>query len=187
MTEVAEIRITLAEITPEIWRRALVPASITLAGLHVVIQAAMGWEDAHLHMFQIDGNRYGLPENEAGGREILDAVQYQFGDLVVEGDRLLYVYDFGDGWRHEITIEALRRLAENETVPAILAGEHACPPEDCGGPYQYPEMLAALGNTNHEDHRHYLEWIGEFDAKSFDLSLANKRLQALDFPSRSRH
>jgi hypothetical protein len=187
MTEVAQIRITLADVTPEIWRRVLVPASITLAGLHAVIQAAMGWEDTHLHMFRIDGKRYGLPEDESGGREILDAARYQVSEVVVEGDRFLYVYDFGDDWRHEITIEGVRALAANETVPAILAGKRACPPEDCGGPYQYPEMLAALGDPDHEDHEHYLEWIGEFDAESFDLKLANKRLQAMAFPSRSSH
>ena len=68
-----------------------------------------------------------------------------------------------------------------------LTGERACPPEDCGGPYHYPEMLAALSDSDHEDHEHYLDWIGEFDAESFDLNLANKRLQALAFPSRSRH
>ena len=187
MTEVAQIRITLTDLTPEIWRHVLVPASITLAGLHEVIQAAMGWEDAHLHMFQIDGNRYGLPENEAGGLELLDGAQYQLGDLVMEGDRLLYVYDFGDDWRHEIIVEAIRSRAKDKTVPAVLAGERACPPEDCGGPYQYPEMLAALGDPDHEDHEHYLEWIGKFDAESFDLNLANKRLQAMAFPSRSSH
>ena len=187
MAEVAEIRITLADVTPEVWRCVLVPTSITLAGLHVVIQAAMGWEDVHLHMFLIAGNRYGLPENEAGGQEALDAAHYRLADLVMARDRFLYVYDFGDDWRHEITIKSVRGIAANETVPAVLVGERACPPEDCGGPYRYPGILAALGDPGHEDHGHYLDWIGEFDAESFDLDLANKRLQALTFPSRSSH
>lgn len=187
MTQAAEIRISLADITPEIWRRVVVPAAISLAGLHTVIQATMGWEDSHLHMFLISGKRYGPPENEDGGLELLDAARYQLGDLVAEGDRFLYVYDFGDDWRHEITVETLRPLGNNETVPAILSGEYACPPEDCGGPYQYPEMLEALRDPNHEDHEHFRNSIGDFDAVTFDLDLANKRLRAHAFPSKSSH
>ena len=189
MPEVAEIKIALADVTPEIWRRVVVPAATSLAGLHTVIQAAMGWEDSHLHMFMVNGHRYGIPEDDDGdsGSELLDAAQYRLGDLVVAGDRFFYIYDFGDDWRHEITVKALRPLGKNEAAPAILAGEYACPPEDCGGPFQYPEMLEALRDSDHEDHAHYRDWIGAFDAEKFDLDLANKRLRAHAFPSRTGH
>jgi len=189
MPEVAEIKIALADITPEIWRRVVVPAVISLAGLHTVIQAAMGWEDSHLHMFMVNGRRYGTPEDDDWdrGNDQLDDADHCLGDLVVAGDRFLYIYDFGDDWRHEVTVETLRPLGKNETVPAILAGENACPPEDCGGPFQYPGMLEALRDPDHEDHEHYRDWIGAFDAEAFDLDLANKRLRAHAFPLRSGH
>ena len=187
MTKVAEIRVALADITPEIWRSALVSASISLAGLHSVIQAAMEWENAHLHMFKINGKRYGLPDADEDGPELLDAAEYRLDDLVVEGDRFLYIYDLGDDWRHEITVLAVRPLIKGEIVPAILAGERACPPEDCGGPFIYPEMLEALADTDHEDHEHFREWAGDFDATAFDLDLANKRLRAQKTISASGH
>lgn len=186
MTKVAEIRISLADITPDIWRSVLVSTAISLAGLHSVIQAAMGWENAHLHMFKINGKRYGLPEDD-DGPELLDAAEYRLDDLVVEGDRFLYIYDLGDDWRHEITVVSFRPMAKGEIVPAALAGERACPPEDCGGPFAYPEMLEALADSNHEDHEHFREWAEDFDAEAFDLDLANKRLRARNTSSASGH
>lgn len=189
MTEVAEIKIALADIAPEIWRRVVVPASITLAGLHTVIQAAMGWEDSHLHMFMLDGQRYGRPEegDRESGSDLRDAADQRLGDLIMAGDRFLYVYDFGDDWRHEITVAAIRALEPDEAVPAVLAGARACPPDDSGGPHGYPEMLQALRDPDHQDHAHHRDWIGSFDGEAFDLGLANKRLRAHVSPSGSGH
>ena len=189
MPDVVELRIALLDIAPEIWRRTVVPASISLAGLHTVIQAAMGWENAHLHMFRIDDRRYDPPEQDEMdiGDDVLDTTRFTLRGLVETGDRFLYVYDFGDDWRHEVTVEAMRLLEAGEAVPAVVAGENACPPEDSGGPYTYPTMLEALRDPGHEDHAHYRAWIGDFDAETFDLTLADKRLRALALPSRSEH
>ncbi len=189
MPEIAEFKIALADITPEIWRRVVVPASISLAGLHTVIQATMGWENSQLHMFMVGGHRYGIPEDDDwdNGRKLLEEADHRLGDLVTAGDWFLYVYDFGDDWRHEISVEALRPLGKNEAVPAVFAGQYACPPEDCGGPFSYPEMLEVLRNPGHEDHEHYIDWIDAFDAEAFDLGLAKNRLRARAPPSGFGH
>lgn len=174
-----QIKITLKEMKPPIWRRVTVPRDITLAGLHRVIQRAMGWEDCHLHEFVIDDKRYGPAEAE----------QFDFDDRPAnEGKARLnkvagpnakfrYCYDFGDDWIHDILIE--REVAsEGERKARCLAGKNACPPEDCGGPYGYADLLAILADPEHEEHEQMLEWVGDdldphaFDAKQTDRLLS---------------
>ena len=91
----------------------------------------------------------------------------------------MYVYDFGDDWRHEVTVEEIRDGSAEEMLPTCIAGERACPPEDCGGPYMYPEILEVLSDSSHEDHAHYTEIYGDHDPEQFDLALAQKGLKAL--------
>ena len=116
---------------------------------------------------------------------MLDEANHRLNSLLSEGQKFLYVYDFGDDWRHEITVEGIRDDSSEEVRPRCMAGEHACPPEDCGGPHMYPEFLDALFDPSHEDHDHYAEIYGEHDPEYFDLELAQKRLSAL-VPTRSR-
>jgi len=159
---------------------------MTLAGLHSAIQAVMGWEDAHIHMFTIDGTRYGNPENAASGREVLEEGNVRLAQVLSEGLHFLYTYDFGDDWRHEIYVESLVSGGESPQLPTCLAGENACPPENCGGPYGYPELVEAVRSPKSADSE-FLDWIGSFDPEHFDLSLANKRLRAQIKGSNTRH
>jgi hypothetical protein len=180
MPKVIQFKVQLFDIEPEIWRRIVLPASFTLFGLHAVIQAVMGWQDGHLHMFVIDGQRYGLPDDDQDSNySILEEANHRLNSLLSEGQKFLYVYDFGDDWRHEITVEDIRDGSSEEVLPTCIAGERACPPEDCGGPHMYPEFLEALSDPSHEDHDHYAEIYGEIDPEQFDLRFAQKRLAEL--------
>src|ERR1035438_3710769 len=101
-----KLRISLMEYTPTIWRRLLVPGEIKLSKLHLIFQEAMGWENYHLHAFEIAGQRYGMADPEWEMDEI-DQETVVLSDVVTERTRFFYEYDFGDSWRHEVIIEAI--------------------------------------------------------------------------------
>src|SRR5690242_7976915 len=107
-----QVRITLTDVDdPPVWRRVIVPAAYSLDRLHTVIQAAMGWEDSHLHAFRAGKVSYGPadPDDELGH---LDERKFRLGDL--KARRISYEYDFGDGWEHELVIEERTTAADGE-------------------------------------------------------------------------
>lgn len=172
-----QLRLSLMEYTPTIWRRLLVPGEIKLSKLHSIFQAAMGWEDYHLHVFEIGECRYGVPHQEYDNDDI-DEESVVLADLVAGRMRFVYEYDFGDCWRHEVVVESI------EPVPLILKfavcvdGQRACPPEDCGGTGGYGDFLDAITDPDHEEHDDYVGWIGRyFDPEAFDLAIVNAALQ----------
>jgi hypothetical protein len=178
-----QIKITLKGMKPPIWRRVSVPSDITLAGLHYVIQRAMGWEDCHLHEFVIGGKRYGPAEAEEFdfGDRRADEGKARLNRVAGLNAKFRYCYDFGDDWIHEILIE--REIAsEGERKARCLAGKNACPPEDCGGPYGYADLLAILADPAHEEHEEMLDWAGDdldphaFDAKQTDSLLSRVKV-----------
>jgi hypothetical protein len=169
------LRVTLLDVEPLVWRELLVPADFTFAQLHSVLQAAMGWEDCHLHEFEVGNERIGPPapkEFFAGDRPIKDERKTRLGDVLDGRRKFRYWYDFGDDWWHSIEI---RKSAPDEgSGPRLLAGAGACPPEDCGGPYGYADLLQALADPRHPEHRELREWAGDFDPKRFDIDRAAK-------------
>jgi hypothetical protein len=145
-----------------------------------VIQDAFGWQDYHLHEFQINGARFGDPENdEYGELGLLDEDNAKLRDLgLKQGDRFGYVYDFGDNWEHSLWVEEIRVVDEHFRLPACLGGGRACPPEDVGGIGGYAEFLEALADSSHPRHAEYLSWAGGgFDPERFDLNEASRRLR----------
>lgn len=171
-SEIYQLKISLKYIRPPIWRRVQVRGDVTLAKLHRIIQTAMGWYDSHLHQFIVGERYYGVPSND------------DFSDLNVKDERrtrlkeilskpkkkIVYEYDFGDGWEHEILLEKILQPEPNVRYPRCLGGARACPPEDCGGVGGYANFLAAIRDPNHEEHDEYLDWIGgEFDPEEFEL------------------
>jgi hypothetical protein len=175
-----QLRVTLLGSEPPIWRQLHVPATITLEALHQVIQISMGWGDDHLHEFAAGTKRYG-PAASPGGVRVHDerkALLYRV--LTKPGQRMLYLYDFGDGWEHEVRVEAILRPEQPPEFPVCTAGERACPPEDCGGIWGYDDLLEVLGNPEHEEYEERREWIGDdFDPEAFDLEAVNRRLRAI--------
>ena len=144
---VLQLRVTLAGVDgPPVWRQVVIPAGYTLDRVHGVIQAAMGWQNSHLHMFRIAGREYG-PAYLDDELETLDEKQFRIGDLVKTGDLAGYEYDFGDGWEHEVAVKAGAAADAATVYPVCIAGEGACPPEDCGGPGGFAELKELLAGT----------------------------------------
>lgn len=171
--------ITLLDVDPAVWRRLLVPGSVRLDKLHRMFQAAMGWEDSHLHSFEIAGARYGMQFDDYPADE-LDEKSVTVASALGSVERFRYEYDFGDSWEHEVTVEARWRLPIGLKFGVCLDGADACPPEDSGGSHGYAELLRVLADPSHEDHKHLRGWVGgPFDPTEFDLALVNARLQAV--------
>lgn len=176
--DVFQLRISLVDITPPIWRRLLVPQDILLPRLHRFLQVAMGWEDRHLHQFRLGEVRFGEPDDEfpPGPIDYRDITLNQIAPR--RGATCVYEYDFGDSWEHLIEVE-LEVAAASVTLPLphCLAGERACPPEDVGGTHGYERLLAALRDPDDEEHDEFRRWVGRrFDPDAFDLGAVNRRL-----------
>jgi len=182
------LKIQLLDIEPPIWRRFVVPASITLDRLHDVIQIVMGWTDSHLHEFTIGNKRYTeYPESKEDG---LVCGRYRIGDLIKQKGRTFrYLYDFGDSWEHELVLEKSRYFNPDlRTELACLDGERSCPPEDVGGVPGYFEFCNALKDPSHEEHESYMEWSGgDFDSEWFDPESINWELMKYLRWSRDRY
>ncbi len=147
---VVVLKVTLRSIKPPIWRRLVVPATMTLVDLHEAIQAAMGWHGAHLHVFDIAGRQYGDPQ-------ILEDVASETGltlNSVLRSGvvRFTYTYDLGDNWQHQVLIERTQPALDAGQYPACVAGKRHCPPEDCGGPWNYADLLVAMADPGYAGH-----------------------------------
>lgn len=181
--EIWQLRVELLDVTPIVWRRLLVPATITLPKLHRVLQATMGWTDSHLHEFVMGGKRYGVPDPEWSAElPMIDERRVVLGRILDPDDRSFsYLYDFGDDWHHAVLVES-RHVEQLPGQPVVTctAGENACPPEDVGGPPGYSSFLEAMADPRHLEREDYLNWIGgRFDPGEFDVKAVNKVLAAM--------
>ncbi len=180
-TTLYQFKITLLDVKPSIWRRIQVE-DCTLAKLHEHIQTAMGWMNCHLHLFVIDGERYGphSPDGDDLGMKLKDASRVRLSQLIPRSGkpcRWRYAYDFGDGWEHEVLFEGTPTPEPKTKYPLCVEGERACPPEDCGGPWGYQGLLEALQDPGHEEHEATLEWVGgAFQPEKFAAKSATKRM-----------
>jgi Plasmid pRiA4b ORF-3-like protein len=174
---IISLKVTLRGTKPPIWRRLLMPGTMTLADLHQAIQAAMGWEDGHLHAFDIDGRQYG---DRRTLDDVADENRLALNALLKSGvARFGYTYDFGDDWEHTVAIEKTLPAVDGRSYPACVAGKRNCPPEDCGGPWGYHDLLAVLADPAHPEHAERIEWIGEaFDPEEFAIEIADAALAA---------
>lgn len=142
-------------LMPEpVWRELVVPANFSFWDLHVALQDVFGWLDCHLHQFALDhaGSgetlRLGIPDDSGyhGSHEILPGWEYMIGDLLrPDMPPVLYSYDFGDGWQHELSVLKVLRDQDLAALPVCTGGSGRCPEEDCGGPGAWAERFPALG------------------------------------------
>jgi hypothetical protein len=175
-----QLKITLRDSRPPIWRRVLVPGGFSLRKLHQVVQIAMGWTDSHLHQFTVGGIYYGEPHPD-DEMEMSDERRFTLNQIAPrEKSKFAYEYDFGDGWDHEILVEKIFPPEPGVKYPLCVQGKRACPPEDVGGVWGYDTFLQAIRDPDHEEHDSYLEWIGgEFDPEAFDLDEVNQELRRI--------
>lgn len=174
--EIFQFRVSLQDVEPEIWRRIQVAGASSFWDLHVAIQDAMGWDDSHLHEFRLvdpktkKEERIGIPDEDDDpdlptqpGWETPLAAYFSRAHPAAE-----YLYDFGDDWQHRVVLEDVLPVETGAQYPRCLAGARACPPEECGGPPGYEDLLAALADPNHESHEELREQYGDdFDPERF--------------------
>jgi hypothetical protein len=174
-----QLRIELLGVRPVIWRRILVPGSVKLHQLHAVLLWTMGWAGGHLHEFVIGQDHYGEPDP---GFDTPPLVQREdrVTLAVALGARksFVYLYDFGDGWEHRVSVEKILPPDPQLKLPQCLDGANACPPEDVGGPPGYADFLEAIRGPAHEEHESMLEWCGgAFDPVAFRIDDINAMLR----------
>jgi hypothetical protein len=173
-----QIRVALAEIEPAIWRRLIVPCSFHLGQLHRVLQAAFGWWDYHLHEFRIGGLSYRdaevcEPEDDARSFDESGVRLFDFDRS--EGLSFLYVYDFGDNWRHIVEFERLLALDPTPRAASCIDGARARPPEDVGGVHGYANFLDIIADPDNPEYRDTKRWVGgHFDPEWFDREMTDK-------------
>lgn len=162
------LRVTMREVEPKVERVIDVPASITLDELHEVLQVAIGWTDSHLHQFRTDDAVYTVPFEDWGEDDEVDERGVRLSALPL---RFGYAYDLGDGWQHDVEV-----LGRGDDRPGCVGGQGACPPEDCGGPGGYAELLDALADPTHREHESMRTWVGD-RLRPFDQDTATLRIR----------
>jgi len=172
--QVFQIKITLLDSRPPIWRRIQVK-DCTLDKLHEHIQTVMGWTNSHLHHFRINGQLYGDPDLM---QENFEEMQYKdstctkLTDILPSSSkrfRFQYEYDFGDSWEHEILFEGVSQAEFRRKYPQCLNGARACPPEDVGGVWGYVDFVETIERWG---------WIGQrFDPEAFRADTATRRMR----------
>jgi hypothetical protein len=180
--KIYQLKVTLKDIRPAIWRRIQVYGDTRLLEMHAIVQAAMGWLDSHLHQFVVGNTYYALPEiDEFGDPNQKDERKARLDQILSTSRRkIIYEYDFGDGWEHEILLEKILEPESDVKYPRLIGGARGCPPEDCGGPGGYMEFLEAIADPEHERHDEYVEWIGRrFDPEEFDPAAFDEDLQTM--------
>lgn len=206
--KVYQLKVSIAGARPPIWRRVLVPARSTLAELHPVIQALMGWYDDHLHEFEVPGPEESSLKTRRSRRDSVrygpttDPLGQPFDWLMDDGPEdeskthldevapaekthFLYIYDMGDYWEHDILVEKILPADPEGLYPVCLTGKRNGPVEDCGGLWGYEEMLSILADPTHPEHRERKAWLQEvygvstWDSDAFDLEAINQKLRKL--------
>ena len=158
------LRITLVGSSPRVWREIAVPSNIKLTSLAHVIVLAMGWEESHLSMFKKWRKEYHVYMDGADMYDypIENASDYALCDLLAAGEKMTFIYDFGDTWRHTVKVlECVEYGKEEKQHIRLLDGKNACPPNDVGGIGGYKEMLKVIKeDPDSEEAREYYTWLG---------------------------
>jgi len=179
MDTVYRLHISLSDAKPPIWRRVEVP-DCSLAILHSIIQAAMGWYDGHLHQFTINHRRFSIPNpfGDDWGDAPNDSTDVWLSDVVdSEGFTFKYLYDFGDCWEHKIKVESIGSPDPSVRYPQCIKGKRRRPPEDCGGIWGYQELIEILSDPKHPEYDERVEWCGEIDPEEFDVTECTQQIR----------
>ncbi|HLW33478.1 MAG TPA: plasmid pRiA4b ORF-3 family protein [Aequorivita sp.] len=169
---VLQLKLSLRDSDPLIWRRIIVPTSTRLHGLHRMIQILMQWWDYHLYCFEFRGEIYEEPGFETTGK---DSTRTKLANLrLKKGDIFTYTYDYGDNWIIDILVEKTGTVGKNAILPWLIDGERSGPPEDCGGIPGLENILKVCRNRKKREYRDILEWLGDdYDPERFDRRTIN--------------
>ena len=179
-----QLKVTIKDIKPPIWRRLLLPSEATFWELHIAIQDSFGWMDSHLHEFFI-GSAWDRrvthikilhPEDDIFGeeKESLDESKLRLREFLNEKQsKITYVYDFGDNWEHQIILEKVLPVNNNEVYPQVIDGKRACPWENSGGIGGYLEKIEILKDKKHEYYEEIADWVGVDDINELELESFN--------------
>ncbi|QND24489.1 plasmid pRiA4b ORF-3 family protein (plasmid) [Rhizobium leguminosarum bv. viciae] len=179
---IARLHIRLDDIEPSIWRRVEVPLTMSLKGLHDVIQAVMLFEDYHLFEFEAGGRCYDVPDPEdLYERKTFAARNIRIGALIERGIATFkYTYDFGDNWRHTITVEEVEDGSPGIEYPRFVDGQRRAPPEDVGSTSGFEEFLNVMAKPRHAQHREFVRWYGgRFDPVDISVDIVQDRVARL--------
>ncbi len=169
--QIIKITVTLRDVAPKTIRILEVPADLPLDRLHETLQAAFGWQSAHLYQFcigepyQWGAERWVMPDF-ADSPEDLPANKTTLAQALdkAAGEGLTYLYDFGDDWEHAINAELPNAANPDQTYPRLTTVQGNCPPEDIGGPPGYEMFVEAIADPKHPEHKDLKAWYGgQFD------------------------
>ena len=167
--KIYEIEIELNEIKPRVWRKFILEGMATLDMLHLTIQGAMGWRNCHIYEFNINGQVYGDDVNRMP----------TVSEVLQKDTMFTYIYDFGDNWVHRVKVTELRERTRYDAYHKCIAGEKACPPEDCGGVFGYYDLIKILSNKSHPEYKLNRKWAGGFNPDVFSVTQASAMISAL--------
>lgn len=176
-----QCKVSLKGLIPPIWRKVQVPGDVRLDEFHRVLQIVMGWGNYHSYRFIINGISYGPLDDTFADTSLRVAHEVRLSQVVgTEGSRFIYLYDLADDWQHVVKVEKILAPKPGTPYPICRAGQRACPPEECGGIWEYTNLLEILQNPRHPEHHEILEpYGGEFDPEAFDLVRVNRALQPI--------
>lgn len=184
-----QIKITINDIKPTVWRRLRIPGGITFRQLHQIIQASFGWLDYHLHNFRFATTVVAIPDDSFApgdlyGEDIteLDTNTTIINELFDNNDNCVYEYDFGDSWEHGIIIEKRLKDTKKNSLPECLSGARHRPPEDVGGTFGYERFLDTITDKQNPEREEMLAWAEKdtggriFEPDYFNINEVNRRL-----------
>lgn len=175
--QVYQLKVTLMDIEPSIWRRILIPSSYDFWQLHCTIQDAFGWTDSHMHKFTCTAPHsdaplaFGIPFDAEYDDEVpvVTGWQHKITEYINGStEDIIYIYDFGDYWQHRIELEEILPYEKGANYPRCITGERNCPPDDCGGPHGYSNLLEILFDPSDPEHEDTKEWVDSMKGKTFD-------------------
>ncbi|MFT4305018.1 MAG: plasmid pRiA4b ORF-3 family protein [Candidatus Woesearchaeota archaeon] len=186
MANLIQLKITLYDSQPPIWRRIKVKDNISFHKLHEILQVVMGWGNCHLYDFQVNDDRISIL-NKKWDKNLISSKKIKL-NILKEKQKFDYTYDFGDCWMHKIIVEKIEPDVFKSPYPICIKGKLACPPEDCGGMGGYYNLLHVMQNKNHPEYGELIiNWLGEdFDPNYFDIDSVNEELMERFIDGRAR-
>lgn len=181
MRNIFQFKIALQGSKPRVYRTIHVEDNRTFYEFHHIIQISMGWLNYHLFQFKTPDYFISDP-SFFDYKEILDSKKVKLNQMFFEeGEKIQYEYDFGDGWIHSIRLEKILPIKLNQTYPVCIRGKRNCPPEDCGGIWNYQNLIEVIVDKKHPDYKEVQEWLGDdFDPDEFNIKQINEELKDLE-------